>query len=230
MSSTEEFRIEHDTMGEVRVPASALYRAQTQRAVENFPISGTGLEAAQIVALARIKRAAAIANKELGILAPEIADAIVGAAELIIGGRHHDQFPVDTYQTGSGTSSNMNMNEVLATLATTALGSEVHPNDHVNMSQSSNDVFPTSVHVAVTGALIRDLVPALEHLAIAFERKAEAWKTVVKSGRTHLMDATPVTLGQEFGGYARQIRLGIERVQAVVPHVAEVPLLSLIHI
>ena len=224
MSSTEEFRIEHDTMGEVRVPASALYRAQTQRAVENFPISGTGLEAAQIVALARIKRAAAIANKELGILAPEIADAIVGAAELIIGGRHHDQFPVDTYQTGSGTSSNMNMNEVLATLATTALGSEVHPNDHVNMSQSSNDVFPTSVHVAVTGALIRDLVPALEHLAIAFERKAEAWKTVVKSGRTHLMDATPVTLGQEFGGYARQIRLGIERIEAALPRVAEVPL------
>jgi len=224
VSSTEEFRIEHDTMGEVRVPASALYRAQTQRAVENFPISGTGLEAAQIVALARIKRAAAIANKELGILAPEIADAIVGAAELIIGGRHHDQFPVDTYQTGSGTSSNMNMNEVLATLATTALGSEVHPNDHVNMSQSSNDVFPTSVHVAVTGALIRDLVPALEHLAIAFERKAEAWKTVVKSGRTHLMDATPVTLGQEFGGYARQIRLGIERIEAALPRVAEVPL------
>ena len=148
-----EFRIEHDTMGEVRVPATALYGAQTQRAVENFPISGSGLEPAQIVALARIKRAAALVNKELGIVDGAIADAIVAAADELIAGEHHDQFPVDTYQTGSGTCSNMNMNEVLATLATTKLGSPVHPNDHVNASQSSNDVFPTSVHVAVTGAL-----------------------------------------------------------------------------
>ncbi|CAN5186362.1 class II fumarate hydratase [soil metagenome] len=220
----EDFRIEHDTMGEVRVPASALYAAQTQRAVENFPISGSGLEPAQIVALARIKRAAALVNKELGIVAPEIADAIVFAADQLIDGSHHDQFPIDTYQTGSGTSSNMNMNEVLATLASTKLGSPVHPNDHVNASQSSNDVFPTSVHVAVTGALINDLIPALDHLAISLETKAELWKGAVKSGRTHLMDATPVTLGQEFGGYARQMRLGIERIQAALPRVAEVPL------
>ncbi|ROQ38513.1 fumarase class II [Frondihabitans sp. PhB188] len=219
-----EFRIEHDTMGEVRVPASALYSAQTQRAVENFPISGAGLEPAQIVALARIKRAAAIVNGEMGILEGPISAAIAEAADLIIGGSHHDQFPVDVYQTGSGTSSNMNMNEVLATLASGILGSPVHPNDHVNASQSSNDVFPTSVHVAVTGALLHDLVPALDHLALALEKKADEWKGVVKSGRTHLMDATPVTLGQEFGGYARQIRLGIERVTATLPRVAEVPL------
>ncbi|HEY0260147.1 MAG TPA: class II fumarate hydratase [Lacisediminihabitans sp.] len=220
----QQYRIEHDTMGEVRVPISALYGAQTQRAVENFPISGSGLEAAQIVALARIKRAAAIVNSELGILDPSIADAIVLAADELIAGRHHDQFPVDTYQTGSGTSSNMNMNEVLATLATRFTASPVHPNDHVNASQSSNDVFPTSVHVAVTGALLGDLVPALDHLAAAFERKAVLWADVVKSGRTHLMDATPVTLGQEFAGYAAQIRHGIERVQSTIPRVAEVPL------
>ena len=219
-----EYRIEHDTMGEVRVPKNALYAAQTQRAVENFPISGDRLEPAQVVALARIKKAAALANKELGTLDGAIADAISGAADLIIAGEYADQFPIDVYQTGSGTSSNMNMNEVLATLATRALGATVHPNDHVNASQSSNDVFPTSVHIAVTQEIIDDLIPALDHLAVALEAKAEAWKEVVKSGRTHLMDATPVTLGQEFGGYARQIRLGIERVQAVIPRVAEVPL------
>ncbi len=225
MSTPEtEYRIEHDTMGEVRVPASALYRAQTQRAVENFPISGHGLEPAQIVALARIKRSAAIVNAELGILDAALSGAIVAAADEIIAGRHHEHFPVDTYQTGSGTSSNMNMNEVLATRATAILGSDVHPNDHVNMSQSSNDVFPTSVHLAVTGALLGDLIPSLEHLAVALETKAELWKTAVKSGRTHLMDATPVTLGQEFGGYARQIRLGVERVRSALPRVAEVPL------
>ncbi|WP_374974812.1 class II fumarate hydratase [Microbacterium trichothecenolyticum] len=219
-----EYRIEHDTMGEVRVPKNALYAAQTQRAVENFPISGDRLEPAQIVALARIKKAAALANKELGTLDGAIADAIAGAADRIIAGDYADQFPIDVYQTGSGTSSNMNMNEVLATLATRALGATVHPNDHVNASQSSNDVFPTSVHIAVTQELIDDLIPALDHLAVALEAKADLWKAVVKSGRTHLMDATPVTLGQEFGGYARQIRLGIERVQAVLPRVAEVPL------
>ena len=219
-----EYRIEHDTMGEVRVPRDALYAAQTQRAVENFPISGDALDPAQIVALARIKKAAALANKELGTLDGQIADAIARAADRIIAGEYADQFPIDVYQTGSGTSSNMNMNEVLATLASRDLGSLVHPNDHVNASQSSNDVFPTSVHIAVTQELIDDLIPALDHLAVAFENKAEAWKTVVKSGRTHLMDATPVTLGQEFGGYARQMRLGIERVQAVLSRVGEVPL------
>ncbi|MEX1077770.1 MAG: class II fumarate hydratase [Homoserinimonas sp.] len=224
MSTQAEYRIEHDTMGEVRVPASALYSAQTQRAVENFPISGAGLEPAQIVALARIKRSAAIANAELGILEQKLADAIVAAADTIISGEHHDQFPIDVYQTGSGTSSNMNMNEVLSTLATRIAGATVHPNDHVNASQSSNDVFPTSVHLAVTGALLGDLVPALDHLAGELEAKAEEWKAVVKSGRTHLMDATPVTLGQEFAGYAAQVRYGIERVQSAIPRVAEVPL------
>ncbi|MFM1952881.1 MAG: hypothetical protein RL187_90 [Actinomycetota bacterium] len=224
MSDSPEFRIEHDTMGEVRVPLHALYRAQTQRAVENFPISGRGLEAAQIIALAHIKRAAALVNKELGIVDGAVADAIVAAAEDIIAGKHHEHFPVDTYQTGSGTSSNMNMNEVLATLASTQSGLDVHPNDHVNASQSSNDVFPTSVHVAVTEALITTLIPALKHLAGAVESKAEAWKDTVKAGRTHLMDATPVTLGQEFAGYARQIRLGIARVESAIPRVAEVPL------
>lgn len=224
MAATDtEYRIEHDTMGEVRVPKNALYGAQTQRAVENFPISDTRLEDAQIIALARIKRAAAIANAKLGVIDKPIADAIVGAADTIIGGKHLDQFPIDVYQTGSGTSSNMNMNEVLARLASDDLGSPVHPNDHVNASQSSNDVFPTSVHVAVTGALLHDLVPALNHLALSLEKKAELWKTAVKPGRTHLMDATPVTLGQEFAGYARQVRLGIERVESSIGRVAEVP-------
>jgi len=218
-----EYRIEHDTMGEVRVPKDALYRAQTQRAVENFPISGSGLEREQIIALARIKKAAAIANAKLGILDAKISSSIQKAADQIIAGNHLDHFPVDVFQTGSGTSSNMNMNEVLATLATTELGSEVHPNDHVNMSQSSNDVFPTSVHVAVTSALINNLLPSLDYLAQSLEKKAKAWKEVVKPGRTHLMDATPVTFGQEFAGYAAQIRYAIERVEAALPRVSEVP-------
>jgi fumarate hydratase class II len=223
-SNDPRFRVEHDTMGEVLVPVDALYSAQTQRAVENFPISGSGLEAGQIIALARIKKAAAQVNGSLGIISTDIADAIAYAADQLIAGEHHDQFPVDTYQTGSGTSSNMNINEVLSTLASTKLGSPVHPNDHVNASQSSNDVFPTSVHVAVTGALLGDLIPSLTHLAEALDVKAALWKDAVKAGRTHLMDATPVTLGQEFSGYARQVRLGIERVQSTIPRVAEVPL------
>jgi len=219
-----EYRIEHDTMGEVKVPVNALYAAQTARAVENFPISGTTLERAHIAALAQIKKSAALANASLGVLDKNIADAIAWAADEVIAGKHDGEFPVDIFQTGSGTSSNMNMNEVLATLATNKLGSKVHPNDHVNASQSSNDVFPTSVHVAVTAALIHDLLPSLDHLAKALEVKAKDWATVVKAGRTHLMDATPVTLGQEFGGYAAQIRYGIERVNAALPRVAEVPL------
>lgn len=219
-----EYRIEHDTMGEVKVPINALYRAQTQRAVENFPISGTTLERAHIAALAQIKKAAAQANAKLGVLDSAIAQAIAGAADDVIAGKHDGEFPVDIFQTGSGTSSNMNMNEVLATLATERLGSPVHPNDHVNCSQSSNDVFPTSVHVAVTAALIGDLLPALDYLAVSLEKKAELWKTAVKAGRTHLMDATPVTLGQEFGGYAAQIRYAIERVQSTIGRTAEVPL------
>ena len=219
-----EYRIEQDTMGEVKVPVDALYAAQTARAVENFPISGTTLERAHIAALAQIKKSAALANASLGVLDKNIADAIAYAADEVISGKHDKEFPVDIFQTGSGTSSNMNMNEVLATLATAKLGSKVHPNDHVNASQSSNDVFPTSVHLAVTSALIHNLLPALDHLAKSLEVKAKAWESVVKAGRTHLMDATPVTLGQEFGGYAAQIRYGIERVESTISRVAEVPL------
>ena len=219
-----EYRIEHDTMGEVRVPADALWRAQTQRAVENFPISGTPIESAQIKALAQIKAACASANAELGILETDLAEAIVAAAEEVASGVHDDQFPIDVFQTGSGTSSNMNTNEVLATLATRSLGREVHPNDHVNASQSSNDVFPTSIHVAATASATNELVPALDHLAQSLERKATEFAQVVKSGRTHLMDATPVTLGQEFAGYAAQIRKGIGRVESALPAAAEVPL------
>lgn len=211
-------------MGDVRVPRDALYAAQTQRAVENFPISGTTLESAHIAALAHIKKSAALANAELGVLDPDIAAAIATAADEVIAGKLDAEFPVDVYQTGSGTSSNMNMNEVLATLASRSLGRLVHANDHVNASQSSNDVFPTSVHVAVTGALIRNLIPALEHLATALDVKARLWATAVKAGRTHLMDATPVTLGQEFGGYAAQVRYGVERIRSALPRVAEVPL------
>jgi len=219
-----DFRIEHDTMGEVSVPATALYSAQTQRAVDNFPISGITLTRRHIEALARVKKAAARANAALGVLDADIAAAIVTAADAVAAGEHDGEFPVDVFQTGSGTSSNMNMNEVLSTLATRELGADVHPNDHVNASQSSNDVFPTSVHVAATSALVNDLVPALDHLASALEAKAGEFADVVKSGRTHLMDATPVTLGQEFGGYAAAVRLGIERLQAALPRLAEVPL------
>ncbi|GAA3701551.1 class II fumarate hydratase [Zhihengliuella alba] len=229
MTASENYRIEHDTMGEVRVPADALYRAQTQRAVENFPISGKRLERKHIEALARVKKATARANAALGVIDRDIADAIVESADRVARGEFDEHFPIDVFQTGSGTSSNMNTNEVLAELASRRLADhgsvkKVHPNDHVNASQSSNDVFPTSVHVAATSALLNDLMPALDHLASSLERKAEEFKDVVKSGRTHLMDATPVTLGQEFGGYAAQIRYGIERVEASLPRVAEVPL------
>ena len=229
MTNSDAFRIEHDTMGEVRVPADALYRAQTQRAVDNFPISGKGLESAHIKALAQVKKAAARANLALKVLDAERAQAIIDAADRVATGDYDAHFPIDVFQTGSGTSSNMNANEVIAELATRALkaagsSTEVHPNDHVNASQSSNDVFPTSVHVAVTGALINDLIPSLATLAASLEAKSAEFKDVVKSGRTHLMDATPVTLGQEFGGYAAQIRYGIERIQAALPRVAEVPL------
>jgi fumarate hydratase class II len=219
-----EFRIEHDTMGEVRVPADALYAAQTQRAVENFPISGRGLSSHHIAALAQIKRAAAIANAELGVLPQPVADAIVGAADEVIAGQHDDQFPIDVFQTGSGTSSNMNTNEVVATLASRRLGDAVHPNDHVNASQSSNDVFPSSIHIAAVQAVTEELLPGLEVLAISLEAKATEFADVVKSGRTHLMDATPITLGQEFSGYATQVRYGIDRVRAALPRLCELPL------
>ena len=219
-----EYRIEHDSMGEVRVPAQAKWGAQTQRAVENFPVSGQRLESAHIAALARIKAAAAKVNAELGVLDPAAAKAIEEAAEEVASGRWDAEFPIDVFQTGSGTSSNMNTNEVVATLAGERLGRPVHPNDEVNASQSSNDVFPSSIHIAATAAVTHDLVPALEQLAAALERKAEEFAGTVKSGRTHLMDATPVTLGQEFGGYAAQVRYGIERLRATLPRVAELPL------
>ncbi|KIQ65016.1 aspartate ammonia-lyase [Kitasatospora griseola] len=218
------WRIEHDSMGEVRVPAAAKWQAQTQRAVENFPVSGQRLERAHIAALARIKAAAAVVNARLGVLEEPVAEAIRSAAEEVAAGGWDAEFPVDVFQTGSGTSSNMNANEVIATLAGERLGRPVHPNDQVNASQSSNDVFPSSIHIAATGAVVHELIPALEHLAGALEAKAGEFAEVVKSGRTHLMDATPVTLGQEFGGYAAQVRYGVERLTATLPRVAELPL------
>jgi len=224
MTPPEEFRTEHDSMGEVQVPADARWRAQTQRAVENFPISGRGLERAHIGALGRIKAAAAKVNGELGVLDTETAGAIERAAEEVADGTWDAHFPIDIFQTGSGTSSNMNANEVIASLASERLGREVHPNDHVNASQSSNDVFPSSIHLAATSGVVKHLIPALDHLADALEAKRDEFASVVKSGRTHLMDATPVTLGQEFGGYAAQVRTGVERLHAALPRLAELPL------
>ncbi|GAB2942438.1 class II fumarate hydratase [Micromonospora polyrhachis] len=218
------YRIERDTMGEVEVPAEALWRAQTQRAVQNFPISGRGLEPAHIRALAQIKGAAALVNAELGVIDTDVAGAIATAAAHVADGTYDDHFPIDVFQTGSGTSSNMNANEVIATLAARELGREVHPNDDVNAAQSSNDVFPSSIHLAATQAVVHDLLPALRHLGDALATKADEFAVVVKAGRTHLMDATPVTLGQEFGGYATQVRYGIERLESCLPRLAELPL------
>jgi fumarate hydratase class II len=219
-----EFRIEHDSMGEVRVPKEAKYQAQTQRAVENFPISGTTIERSLISALAAIKGAAALENARLKIIDKKTADAIHSAAQEVAEGKWDREFPIDVFQTGSGTSSNMNMNEVLATLATERLGQKVHPNDHVNASQSSNDVFPSAIHLAAASEIRKNLIPALDHLAKAFRKKSRQFKSVVKSGRTHLMDATPVTLGQEFAGYAAAVEHGVERLEACLPRVAELPL------
>ncbi|MGH3449708.1 MAG: class II fumarate hydratase [Haloechinothrix sp.] len=219
-----EYRIEHDTMGEVRVPADALYRAQTQRAVENFPISGRGLERAQIRALGLLKAAAARVNARLGVLDADLARAVAIAADEVADGSHDAQFPIDVFQTGSGTSSNMNANEVIATLAGRALGRDVHPNDHVNASQSSNDTFPTTIHVAATEAVTADVIPALEHLATTIEARAAEWAELVKSGRTHLMDAVPITFGQEAGAWAAQIRFGIERLSSGLGRLGELPI------
>ncbi|MFG1950570.1 class II fumarate hydratase [Micromonospora sp. NPDC048830] len=226
MTTPEEtgYRIERDSMGEVEVPAEALWRAQTQRAVQNFPISGRGIEPAQIKALAQIKGAAALVNGELGVIDADVAAAIAAASAHVAEGGYDDQFPIDVFQTGSGTSSNMNANEVIATLASRELGRDVHPNDDVNASQSSNDVFPSSIHLAATQFVVEDLIPSLKHLAGALEEKSAEFETVVKAGRTHLMDATPVTLGQEFGGYAAQVRYGVERLEATLPRLAELPL------
>ncbi|MFG1817131.1 class II fumarate hydratase [Kribbella sp. NPDC049174] len=224
MGDNVEFRIEHDTMGEVKVPRDALWRAQTQRAVENFPISGRPLAPELVHALAQIKASAAVVNAELGVLDRAQADAIVAAADKVAAGEYDAEFPIDVFQTGSGTSTNMNTNEVLATLASRELGTEVHPNDHVNASQSSNDTFPSAIHVAATAGVVQDLLPALEQLAQSLSDKGSEFAEVVKSGRTHLMDATPVTLGQEFDGYAMQIRRGADRVRATLPRVSELPL------
>jgi fumarate hydratase class II len=218
------WRVEHDSMGDVRVPAAAKWQAQTQRAVENFPVSGLTIDRSLIEALARIKGAAAGVNSRLGVLPADRAEAIAAAAAEVAAGDWDDEFPIDVYQTGSGTSSNMNTNEVIATLAQERLGAPVHPNDDVNASQSSNDVFPSAIHLAATSAVVGLLLPALDHLAISLERKEREFADVVKSGRTHLMDATPVTLGQEFGGYAAAIRLGIERLEGSLPRVGELPL------
>ena len=220
----EEFHVEHDSMGEVRVPGHARWGAQTQRAVENFPISGETLPRGQIAALGRIKAAVAKVKLDRGMADPDLARAIVQAAEAVATGDHDEQFPIDVFQTGSGTSSNMNMNEVLATIAGDELGRPVHPNDDVNHPLSSNDIFPASIHLAAAQAVVEGLIPALAHLADALASRATAFADDVKSGRTHLMDATPVTLGQEFGGYAAAVRMGIERLEATLPRVAELPL------
>ena len=218
-----EFRTEHDSMGEVQVPRDALWRAQTQRAVENFPISGTPIEPALVHAIGEVKAAAAKVNGALGVLDAEPAAAVESAAREVAAGDHDDAFPIDVFQTGSGTSSNMNANEVIASLAARA-GVEVHPNDHVNASQSSNDTFPTAIHVAASLAVTGDLMPALDVLATALESKATEFADFVKSGRTHLMDATPVMLGQEFSGYAATVRYAAERLESVLPRVRELPL------
>lgn len=228
--SEAEYRIERDSMGEVRVPAWALWGAQTQRAVENFPVSGYRIPTPLIRALALIKRYAAETNAELGLIDRSLADAIVQAAEEVYEGRWDDHFPVDVFQTGSGTSTNMNMNEVLANRANEILGyprgsrHPVHPNDHVNRGQSSNDVIPSAIHIAVRTQLEGHLLPALAELAEALTAKAQEFADVVKVGRTHLQDAVPLTLGQEFSGYATQVRKGIARLRATFPHLEELAL------
>ncbi|GAA6524920.1 class II fumarate hydratase [Intrasporangium sp. DVR] len=218
------FRTEHDSMGEVQVPADALYGAQTARAVENFPISGQPVPVGVVHALARLKAAAAAVNAELGVLDGDRARAIAAAAEEVAEGRHDAHFPIDVFQTGSGTSTNMNVNEVVARLASSSGTVDVHPNDHVNYGQSSNDTFPSALRIAATIAARDDLVPALAHLASSLGRKEAEFADVVKAGRTHLMDAVPVTLGQEFGGYRRQIELGAARVAHAAEATAELPL------
>ena len=221
---TSEFRTEHDSMGDVQVPADALYGAQTARAVANFPISGQVMPPVIVHALAQIKAAAAQVNAQLGVVEPEVAAAIEKAAAEVAQGAHDDHFPIDLYQTGSGTSTNMNVNEVIARLASTQSGLAVHPNDHVNAGQSSNDTFPSALRMVALRLTQESLDPALEHLHQALSTKSQELTDVVKAGRTHLMDAVPVTLGQEFAGYARQIELGRERIAAAAVHAREMPL------
>jgi fumarate hydratase class II len=226
---SDDYRIERDSLGEVEVPTDAYWGAQTQRAVENFPISGISFGRRFVRALGIVKKAAASANRDLGLVDDEIADAIVDAADEVIAGDHDDQFPVDVFQTGSGTSSNMNANEVIANRAAEILGASVgdrvvHPNDHVNYGQSSNDVIPTAMHVSALEAVHRDLVPALETLREELAEKETEFDGVVKTGRTHLQDATPVRLGQEFGAYRTQVEKGLTRVENVTDHLAELAL------
>ena len=223
---SDDFRIENDSLGEVRVPADALYGAQTQRAVENFPISGQRVGRGFIQALGLLKKAAALTNEDLGNLDGKIAEAIATAAGEVAVGEWDGEFVVDVYQTGSGTSTNMNANEVMAHRANQILGHDgsVHPNDHVNFGQSSNDVIPSAIHIAARLAMERELIPSLTHLRDALSEKAGAFDHIVKSGRTHLMDATPVRLGQQFGGYAHQLTKGIERVRRASEELAELAL------
>jgi len=227
--ATKEYRIERDSMGEVRVPKSVYYGAQTQRAVENFPVSGVGFPPTFIHALGLVKYAAASANEALGLLNPQIATLIRNAAREVIAGEHDNEFVVDIFQTGSGTSTNMNANEVIANRALELLGKprggqEIHPNDHVNMGQSSNDVIPSTIHIAALAAISKNLLPGLIRLESALKQKAEAFDNIVKIGRTHLNDATPIRLGQEFSGYARQIELAIDRIQDAAKGLQELAL------
>jgi fumarate hydratase, class II len=219
-----ETRVEHDSMGTVLVPADALWGAQTQRAVDNFPVSGEPIGRDLIGALASLKGDAAVINGELGVLPADMASAIHDAAAEVAVGEYDEQFPIDVFQTGSGTSSNMNANEVIARLASARLGRPVHPNDNVNASQSSNDVFPSAIHLAATRLIMRSVIPALSHLASVLSEKSDEFGAVVKVGRTHLMDAVPVTLGQEFGGYAAAVRLGVARLSDVLPRLGALPL------
>jgi len=216
-----DVRIEKDSLGEMQVPASALWGPQTQRAVENFPISGRPLQPAFVHTLGLIKAAAARVNRELGLLEPPLAEAIEKAANEVAEGRWDGEFPIDVFQTGSGTSSNMNANEVVARLASRASGLKVHPNDHVNFGQSSNDVIPTALHVSAVVQIERDLLPSLARLWKALDEKSREFHDVIKTGRTHLMDATPIRLGQEFSGYASQVQHGIARVKATLPDLRE---------
>jgi len=222
--SDKKYRIERDSMGELQVPEDALWGAQTQRAVNNFPISGLTMPRRFIAALGLVKWAAAGANAELGLLHGDTVIAIQKVALDVAAGKHDAQFPIDVFQTGSGTSSNMNANEVIAHLATAVLGSEVHPNDHVNMGQSSNDVIPTCVHVSAAMGIHEDLLPAIRHLSSVLEKKADETRGVVKTGRTHLMDAMPVTLGQELDGWRSQIDHAAERLSSTMPRITELAL------
>jgi fumarate hydratase class II len=218
---TSSFRVEHDSMGELKVPADALWGAQTQRAVQNFPISGASMPREFIAALALVKQAAARANRSLKLLDARVAEAIDAAAAEVAGGAHLRHFPLDVFQTGSGTSTNMNANEVIAALASRRLGAAVHPNDHVNMGQSSNDSIPTAIHVSAALAVRRELLPALEHFSTVLKKKEREIGDIVKTGRTHLMDAMPVTFGQELSGWRTQIENGIARLRGVEPRLLE---------